>query len=154
MTVTVGGDVLPLSVDEVNSLWQTTRARRQHEDVDIGLRCVSEAEIQDLNKRYRQRDESTNALTFSYPSSQTGDQQSSDSDVGFPTHDIVLCLAVAEREAEAREMMLRDYAAWLLVHAFLHVTGLDHESSDQAAASTTQAEVAILAAAGYQPTIL
>ena len=72
----------------------------------------------------------------------------------FPTHDIVLCLAVAEREAEAREMMLRDYAAWLLVHAFLHVTGLDHESSDQAAASTTQAEVAILAAAGYQPTIL
>ena len=151
-----------LTADEAARLWQETIAHQKYTDDEVTVRCVSEEEIHELNKRYRNKDKPTNVLTFSYPQQGVGTPRdvprSSKSEVGSDAneqhvsssiHDIALCITVAEREAGERGVPLRDYVALLLVHAFLHATGLDHEASDTGAEMTAKAERAILEAAGF-----
>ena len=158
MPITIQCNEFLLTADEVARLWQETIALREHADDQVTVRCVSEDEIRELNKTYRQKDEPTNVLTFSYPQQGIGAPRSSESEVGSSsdeheaesaTHDVALCLTVAEREAKQRGAQLRDYLALLLTHAFLHATGLDHEESEAAAAAVAQAERAILQASGF-----
>lgn len=131
---------LPLKLTEVEQLWQETIRARDFPDETVNIKCVSPAEMRTLNKQYRGKDAPTNVLTFNY--GPVGHEVAS--------HDIALCLSVAEREASERGVSLRDYVARLLVHAFLHATGMDHERSYEAARDTEQAERKILQAAGFQ----
>lgn len=133
MSVSVQCDNFPLLVGEVAVLWRETVARRQYPDELVTVRCVGEREIWHLNRQYRKKDEPTNILTFSYSKE----------------HDVALCLPVAEREAGLQKKELRGYVARLLVHAFLHATGMDHEKSKREAAVTKETEKDILAAAGF-----
>lgn len=132
---------LPLKLTEVERLWQETIRARDFPDETVNIKCVSPEQMRTLNKQYRGKDKMTNVLTFSYPS--TGSGQASE-------YDIALCLSVAEREAGERGVSLRDYVALLLVHAFLHAAGMDHERSYEEARDTEQAERKILQAAGFQ----
>lgn len=124
---------IPLTSDEVHSLWQETIRYRHAPDNQVNIRCVSEPEIQRLNKLYREKNAPTNVLTFSYEDE----------------HDIALCLPIAKREAIERGVHYRDYIALLLVHAFLHATGMDHEKSLQEAKDTHTAEEVILQRCGF-----
>lgn len=138
MPVHLQDSQLPLSSAEVTQLWQVTIASQHFPDEMVGVACVDRAAIQRLNAQYRHKDKPTNVLTFSYR----------------PEHDIVLSLEVAAQEALEREMSLRDYVALLLVHAFLHATGLDHEQSAEAADQMRQTERQILANCGFAITNL
>jgi probable rRNA maturation factor len=119
-------------------MWVKTIKYRQYPDETVTVRCVNRAAIQALNKQYRGHDEPTNVLTFSY------DGQ----------HDIALCVEVAATEATARQLSIRDHVAHLLVHAFLHATGLDHERSVRQSDQARQAEEHILRRAGFEATNL
>jgi len=142
MPVFVQCNGFPLSDEEVAGLWRETTTLRQYPDELVTVCCVTEREIKRLNKQYRGVDTATNVLTFLYPSlSKLGEAQRQ--------HDVALCLAVAKREALGCNVSLRDYGAWLLVHAFLHVTGLDHERSADEAVAVEQAEVDILKVTGF-----
>lgn len=114
-------------------MWEATRRYRNWPDDQVNVRVVSEDEIHALNKKYRGKDYVTNILTFSY------DHE----------HDVAVCLEVARQEAKERRVSERDYVAWLLVHAFLHATGMDHERSEEEARSMEKAEREILEQAGF-----
>lgn len=130
---------LPLKLTEVEQLWQETIRARDFPDETVNIKCVSPAEMRTLNRQYRGKDTTTNVLTFSYgPACEVA------------SHDIALCLPVAQKEASERGVSLRDYVALLLVHAFLHAAGMDHERSYEEARDTEQAERKILQAAGFQ----
>lgn len=133
MPVTLDGQ-LPVSQEEAERLWQAVRQQRSVTDDIITVRVVTKEESQRLKREYKKIDEPTNVLTFSYDTE----------------HDIALCLEVAEEEAQERGILLRDYVAWLLAHAFLHATGLDHEVSEEAAQSMTALERVILREGGYE----
>jgi probable rRNA maturation factor len=90
----------------------TTFARMQ-----VGLRIVGLKEAQHLNAGYRQKDYATNVLTFEY-----GVQPD-----GTAAGDIVLCLPVLKREANAQRKDFLCHAAHLVVHGTLHALGYDHE---------------------------
>jgi len=144
MPIVLQCDTFPLSLEEVRRLWAETRAHQDFLDEQVSVRCVSEDEIRRLNKEYRDRDAPTNVLTFSY------------GDVGEATelpegaeHDVALCLSVAEREAAQRSVELRDYVALLLVHALLHVAGMDHERSAAEERASRAAEQVILEQSGF-----
>lgn len=134
-------DNFPLRLNEVKRLWQEAIRVRKFSDAQVNIKCVLLDEMRTLNKQYRGKDTATNVLTFSYPS--TGSGQVSE-------HDIAFCLPVAQQEASDREVVLRDYLALLLVHAFLHVTGLDHERSNREAQQMGQLEREVLAATGFR----
>jgi probable rRNA maturation factor len=145
MPVTLDGH-LPVSLEEAEQLWGAIRQQRAVADNIITVRVVTKEESQRLKREYKKIDEPTNVLTFSYPH-----PLPSNKGEGKTTHDIALCLAVAKEEASERGVALRDYVAWLLVHAYLHATGLDHEVSETVAHEVRCVEHAILQAHGFTP---
>lgn len=156
MSVAVQCSDFPLDSDEVSKLWQHTIASRAFPDEAVAIRCVGKEEIRRLNREYRRKDEPTNVLTFSYSSSGDSQEKWPEGGDGVAEHDVVLCLKIAEHEARLNTasalspVNLRDHVAWLLVHAFLHITGLDHEQSQGEALETKAAEAKILSAAGFR----
>lgn len=139
MPVTLQGESLVLTAADVETLWRETIKLRHFPDETVTVRCVTVAEIRELNTRYRKTQKPTNVLTFSYEEGE---------------HDIAVCSEVVAAEAAERGLQLPDYTALVLVHAFLHVTELDHEVSDSEAAVTREAERTILAASGYSAATL
>lgn len=112
-------------------------APRAGQPVALTLRLVDESEGRALNLAYRQRDYATNVLTFEY-----GEDPS-----GWLSGDIVLCLPVLRREAQAQGKPLVHHAAHLVTHGVLHALGHDHVDADDARAMESL-ETAILAAQG------
>jgi probable rRNA maturation factor len=91
-------------------------------DAHVTLRFVGASESRALNRTYRGRDYATNVLTFVY-------------DAQAPlAGDIVVCLPVVRREAQAQRKTLRAHLAHLVVHGMLHLQGHDHERDADAAA--------------------
>lgn len=142
MPVALQCDDFCLSEGGVARLWEETCVYREYTDDEVTVRCVDKREITRLNKRYRKKDAATNVLTFSYNSEPRKASPRGE-------HDIALCLSVAGEEAKARGVLLKDYVAWLLVHAFLHATGMDHECSPDAARAMELAERTVLQRSGF-----
>ena len=111
-------------------------AALQH-SAQVTLRIVDEAEGRELNQGYRGKDYPTNVLTFVY-----------DDLPDILAGDIVLCAPVVAREAREQHKELAAHYAHMIVHAMLHLQGLDHE--DEAEAREMEAlETAIMAKLGY-----
>lgn len=144
MPVTLDG-VLPVNSQEAEQLWQAVRQQRMQADDVVTVRVVDPKESQRLKREYKHIDQPTNVLTFSYPHPLPGKGE------GKTTHDIALCLEIAEQEAQAQSLLLRNYVAWLLVHAYLHATGLDHEVSAEAAQAMQALERTVLESHGFVP---
>lgn len=140
MPVTLHCKRFPLAGGDVARMWREVVALQPHGDDDVSVSCVSVREITDLQAQYRGRRGATNVLTFSY----------TDEPKPEPMHDVVLCMAVINREADRRRFMVRDYAALVLAHAFLHVVGLDHERSRAEAQVMARAERTVLARCGFR----
>lgn len=133
MPVTVFGQVLPLSPQQIQQLWATVRAVCQVADTNIAVRAVSKKEIRRLNARYHGTNQATNILTFSYDAE----------------HDLAVCWPVIQSEASARQVDVSSYTALVITHGLLHVTGLDHEKSPAAAEQTRHLERTVLATNGF-----
>lgn len=97
-------------------------------DLDKGesellIRVVDEAEIQDLNKRYRDKDQPTNVLSF--PSDLP--IEIDESILG----DVVICTSVVTNEAAAQNKTFENHLTHMAIHGTLHLLGFDHiEESD------------------------
>lgn len=92
---------------------------------ELSLRIVNEEEIQALNCDFRQKNKSTNVLSF--PS-----EVPPELDIPL-LGDIVICAAVVDREAAEQSKMREAHWAHMVVHATLHLQGYDHGDEEQAA---------------------
>ena len=90
-------------------------------DAEITVRIVDEEEGRTLNHQFRQKDKSTNVLTFDY------------SHEPVVVADLILCAPVVEQEACDLGKSIQEHYAHLLVHGTLHAQGYDHEEDDEAA---------------------
>lgn len=105
-------------------LWASTALAEIAEDCELSIRLVSEAESAELNSTYRGKDTPTNVLSFPF-----------ESPVPLTPRllgDLVLCVAVVEREATEQNKTLEAHWAHLLVHGCLHLLGYDHLEDDEA----------------------
>ena len=89
-------------------------------DAEITVRLVGEDEGLQLNHAYRHQDHATNVLSFVYDTAPV------------VRGDLVLCVPVIEREAEAQGKTLLAHYMHLLVHGVLHLHGYDHENDTDA----------------------
>lgn len=103
---------------------------------DVVVLLADDAAVQDLNKRFRDKDRPTNVLSF--PAAESA----------FPhLGDVVLGYAYCAAESQAQGKSLSDHLSHLVVHGVLHLLGRDHE--DDAEAEEMEAEERdILAALG------
>lgn len=86
----------------------------------INLLVAGSRQARQLNLQYRNKDYATNILTFAYQS------------LPQIKADLVICSAVAAKEARDQRRPLDHHLAHLLVHGVLHACGLDHESNTDA----------------------
>ena len=101
--------------------------------VEVSIRLTSDAEVHDLNLRYRGKDKPTNVLSFPMVQPDLLETVSQNSDDGeLLLGDIVLAYGVCAREAEEKGVTLEAHAAHLIVHGTLHLLGYDHQGSVEA----------------------
>jgi probable rRNA maturation factor len=129
--VQVASDAAGLpSIDAVRG-WveRTIRTTDSARDAEVSVRIVDEAEMQALNREYRDQDKPTNVLAF----------PAGDAGFALPGEipllgDIVVCAGVVAREADEQGKPLEHHWAHMLVHGTLHLLGYDHVGDEQAAA--------------------
>lgn len=117
-----------------------------HENAEAGVvvRIVNEAESQELNRDYRNKDYPTNVLSFPYDAPSIPLEDDETEYLG----DLVICLPVVEREAAEQGKTVTQHWAHLLIHGLLHLQGYDH-ITDTEAEEMEGLETTILAKLGF-----
>ena len=90
----------------------------------VSVLVTTMSEIQALNKQYRNKDKTTNVLSFPI-------QSPEEIDVTL-LGDIVLCAGVIEQEANQQSKSEESHWAHMVVHSVLHLQGYDHINDDDA----------------------
>lgn len=96
----------------------------ENRQVHVGVASVSLQEIQNLNKRYRDRKDSTDVLSFpEYP-----DRKALQVEWRKQIYigDIILSCEVVRRQAGEDGVSFKRELAYLISHGALHLLGLEH----------------------------
>ena len=120
--------------------WVQAAMAGRRDDAEVSVRLVDEAEMTELNTRYRDKASSTNVLSF---------PAELPPGVDHPLlGDIVVCPAVVNREAAEQRKSTDQHWSHMLVHGSLHLLGYDHiEDSDASIMESLESE--ILGGLGY-----
>jgi probable rRNA maturation factor len=94
---------------------------------DVVVLLTDDAAVQEINARFRDRDQPTNVLSF--PAAESAAPH---------LGDLVLAHGVCAAEAAAQGKTLADHLTHLTVHGVLHLLGRDHV--DEAEAEAMEAE--------------
>jgi len=98
-----------------------TRAIEPYGAGDVIILLTNDASVQDLNARFRAKDQPTNVLSFPAP-------ETARPHLG----DIALAFETCAREAAAQNKPLEHHLQHLTVHGVLHLLGYDHQSDAEA----------------------
>jgi probable rRNA maturation factor len=96
-------------------------------DAELSVRLVDDAEIAELNERFRGKPGPTDVLSFSLLEGAHAERR------GALLGDVVMGVGVARRQAARGRRTLDDELARLLIHGVLHLVGHDHERRAEAA---------------------
>ncbi|MDD9370871.1 MAG: rRNA maturation RNase YbeY [Acidimicrobiales bacterium] len=114
-------------------------------EAELSLLFVDEAAIAELNLRFMDAEGPTDVLAFPiddpvvagrWPDAGTAGPDRDDPDPGdmpLLLGDVVVCPAVAQRQAPTHAGSYEDELALLVVHGVLHVLGHDHAEPDETA---------------------
>lgn len=99
--------------------------------VEVSVRLTSDAEVQTLNRQYRDKDAPTNVLSFPMVQPDLLASLANSDDGEILLGDIVLARETCAREAGLRGVALEAHASHLIVHGTLHLLGYDHVDEAQ-----------------------
>ena len=101
---------------------------------DFSVTFVTDSEIQELNKEYREIDAPKDILTFRLDDTPSFPISFEDEDVDFLNNeemgDIFISLDTMRRNAEEFGVREEEELSRLLLHGILHLRGLDHKTND------------------------
>lgn len=120
-------------------LWLDAAVTPFQTDAEVTIRIVDEAESQQLNFEYREKDKPTNVLSFPF-------QQPPGMELPL-LGDLVICAQVVSREASEQGKALHAHWAHMVVHGCLHLLGFDH-INDAEAEEMEAEEILILQSLG------
>ncbi|CAN1219053.1 Endoribonuclease YBEY, chloroplastic [Linum perenne] len=114
-----------------------------YESIELSVMLCNDSFIRKLNKEWRDEDHATDVLSMSQhvPHLQLP---------VLMLGDIVVSVETAARQAEERGHTLVDEIRILLVHGLLHLTGFDHEISEEAEAEMEKEEEVLLKSLGWR----
>ena len=111
------------------------------------MRLTDDAEVRRLNKAFRGKDAATDVLSFPMIRPDLLDTSAGTGDGEVILGDIALAAGVVADAAAAKGVALADHVSHLVVHATLHLLGLEHGDPAQAEAME-DIERAVLARLG------
>ena len=93
-------------------------------DCVINLRLLNDKEMKKLNMQFRQKDKTTNVLSF--PNDDISVKQTKN--IG----DIAISVEYVKAEAKKEGKTFDDHIIHMLAHGVYHILGYDHESNENA----------------------
>ncbi|NJM29475.1 MAG: rRNA maturation RNase YbeY [Rhizobiales bacterium] len=97
-----------------------TAAMPKESEAEVSLLFAGDAQVAELNRRWRGKQGPTNVLSFPAPKGREA------------LGDIVLASGVVAREAGEQSKSFADHTTHLIVHGVLHLLGFDHQSDSEA----------------------
>ena len=112
----------------VDSVLQATLRELGFNNIDSELSLVftNDADIREINAKWRHIDKPTNVLSFPAFALQPGQEP------GEVLGDIVIARETVEREAAEEDKSFDDHLSHLVVHGLLHLMGYDHQNDEEA----------------------
>ena len=93
-------------------------------DSSINLKILTDEDIKELNRKFRNKNTTTNVLSFS-------NEDVSKSITGN-LGDIAISYEFVERESKEHKKNFDDHMIHMLVHGVYHILGFDHENDEMA----------------------
>lgn len=87
-----------------------------HKKIKISLVFTDEKLSEELNSKYRGKNQSTDVLSFSYSENEG---------------EIVICYSIAVSQAKENKISIKNELTRLLVHGILHLAGYDHITKEE-----------------------
>lgn len=115
-------------------------------DAEVSVSFVDNEEIHRLNKIYRNKDASTDVLSF--PLGENGNYDINQETGASLLGDVVISMETAVKQAHIYGHSLEREVGFLTVHSMLHLLGYDHETSALEAAKMHEKEEIILESIG------
>ncbi|MBI0000736.1 rRNA maturation RNase YbeY [Bartonella sp. W8122] len=112
----------------VDSVLQATLQELGYDKIDSELSLVftNDADIREINGKWRHIDKPTNVLSFPAFALQPGQEP------GDILGDIVIARETVAREAAEEHKSFDDHLSHLVVHGLLHLMGYDHQNDEEA----------------------
>lgn len=104
--------------------WLDCALIQYNKPFEVTVRIVDESESQALNFQYRQKNKSTNVLSFPFEV-----PDGIDMDL---LGDLVVCATIVELEAKEQNKPLNHHWAHMIIHGCLHLLGFDHITEEEA----------------------
>jgi probable rRNA maturation factor len=124
--ISVEGIGTPTWLDKARDFALAVLARLGKESWDLSILICDDAFIRGLNRQYRDKDESTDVLSF-----EQGDSyRDPDGKERFLAGDIVISLDALARNAEEFGISRDEELRRLITHGILHLSGMDHEDNE------------------------
>lgn len=111
-------------------------------DAEVSVSFVDNNDIRKLNKIYRDKDKSTDVLSF--PLGEGGVYDINNETGACLLGDVVISMETAVKQAYIYGHSLEREVGFLTVHSMLHLLGYDHETSSLDAANMNEKQEIIL----------
>ncbi len=110
-----------LDIDSVRIVVEKVLKHFNREEFNVSLALVDDSEIQELNKTYRGKDESTDVLSFPAETEELKD---------YFLGEIVINYQQTKRQAKDFDNSPKQEFVFILVHGLLHLLGYEDESRE------------------------
>ena len=110
--------------NKLNKVVSTILDQEKMSDCVINLRLLNDKEMKKLNMQFRQKDKTTNVLSF--PNDDISVKQTKN--IG----DIAISVEYVKAEAKKEGKTLDDHIIHMLAHGVYHILGYDHENNENA----------------------
>ncbi len=97
-----------------------------NEECEVSLSIVTNDEIHDINKQFRNIDSPTDVLSFPQLTFEEGEEADVNENGEIVLGDIIISIDRAKEQAEEYGHSLKRELAFLSVHSMLHLMGYDH----------------------------
>jgi probable rRNA maturation factor len=124
--ISVEGIDTPPWLEKAREFALAALAYRGVDGWDLSILICDDSFIRGLNRQYRDKDESTDVLSFEQGDSYRGPG----GEERFLAGDIVVSLEALARNAEEFGISRDEELRRLLTHGILHLSGMDHEDND------------------------
>lgn len=110
--------------NKLNKVVSTILDQEKMSDCVINLRLLNDKEMRKLNMQFRQKDKTTNVLSF--PNDDISVRQTKN--IG----DIAISVEYVKAEAKKEGKTFDDHIIHMLAHGVYHILGYDHENNENA----------------------
>ena len=100
-------------------------------DCEISLSIVSDEEIHNINRQFRNIDNPTDVLSFPQLTFEEGEEADVNENGEIVLGDIIISIDKAREQAKEYGHSLERELAFLAVHSMLHLMGYDHMEKDE-----------------------